>query len=233
MKSTYFIPTLFLLVLASFSLQIQAETQQWYHVEMIVFENIDVITDEQWPEMPESYQAEIAETAAIVEATTEVDLPVEEVIATDSLNDIASRLKKSPRYQIHYHQAWQQPIMEKHLAEDLDIQSEDKLIDGTLRLYKSIYLHAALNLWLLENNLPEQDEQAAIINDFSDELVEGVDIDDAIRNPNLVETRRIRSKKTYYFDHPKLGVILQLDPIDTPESALADSDLSDNNLNDL
>ena len=95
MKPTYFIPSLFLLMLASFNLQAQDQTQQWYHVEMIVFENSDVITDEQWPEMPVTYKPEL------VEQGDEVDLLEEEVVATESLNAIASRLTKSPRYQIH------------------------------------------------------------------------------------------------------------------------------------
>jgi hypothetical protein len=40
------------------------------------------------------------------------------------------------------------------------------------------------------------------------------------RYPHLLQERRIKSEKLSYFDHPKLGAIVLLTPVDTPEAAI-------------
>jgi len=187
-----------LLALSLLAFSINSHAQQWYHVELIVFEQIDTITDEQWPEMIDIEPVELNHQTA-----SQIIQPAE----NESLLSYESRLNRSPRYQVHYHQAWQQPIMTKRHAQAVAVNSENELIEGSIRLYKSTYLHAALDLWLKENMIP--------VTSWSDVSPDG-DIIDVARNPNLKESRRIRSKKLYFFDHPKLGAILQLTPIDTP-----------------
>ena len=78
------------------------------------------------------------------------------------------------------------------------------MIDGTIRLYKSTYLHAAVDLWLKENK--------ASVNNWSDISPDGESIE-SVRNPHLDQSHRIRSKKLHFFDHPKFGVLIQLTPI--------------------
>jgi len=184
------------------ALSFQTQAQQWYHVELVVFEQLNTITDEQWP------QSDIQE---MVPLSTEMATPLIQPAVNESLVSAVQRLNRSSRYRVHYHQAWQQPILEKRLAQAVAVQSENELIDGSIRLYKATYLHAQLDLWLMQN--------AGLINAWSDASPEGIDIS-APRNPNLKESRRIRSKKLYFFDHPKLGALIQLTPIDTPAAAL-------------
>lgn len=191
----------FLISIGLFALSLSAHAQQWYHVELVVFEQLTTITDEQWP------QSDILDTAPL---TTQTATTLIQPAVTESLVTAAQRLNRSPRYQVHYHQAWQQPILEKRVAQSVAVQSENTLIDGSVRLYKATYLHAQLDLWLMENQ--------SLANSWSDASPEGIDISTP-RNPNLNESRRIRSKKLYFFDHPKLGALLQLTPIDTPEAA--------------
>ena len=186
--------------LLALSLQVQAD--QWYHVELVVFEQLNTVTDEQWP------QIDILETAPL---STDMASPLIQPAVNESLVTAVQRLNRSSRYRVHYHQAWQQPILEKRLAKAVAVQSENELIDGSIRLYKATYLHAQLDLWLMQN--------LGFTNDWSDASPEGIDIS-APRNPNLKESRRIRSKKLYFFDHPKLGALIQLTPIDTPAAAL-------------
>ena len=171
---------------------------QWYHVELIVFEQLDTVTDEQWPQMPELKTAPLTP-----QSISKLIQPTK----NETLLDSVERLNRSARYQVHYHSAWQQPIMRKRSAKFIDIHSDDELIQGKMRLYKSTYLHAALDLWLVENT--------AQVNSWSDVSPDGVDID-MPRNPHLLESRRIRSKKLYFFDHPKMGALLKLTPIETP-----------------
>ena len=201
MKSHLLTQCLVALSLLAFSINSSAD--QWYHVELIVFEQLDTITDEQWPKMGEQEIIELTpQTASVLIQPTE----------TESLLSQVSRLERSPSYQVHYHQAWQQPIMKKRHAQAVAITSEDEMVNGSIRLYKSTYLHAGLDLWLNENT--------SDITSWSDISPEG-EVIDFPRNPNLKESRRIRSKKLYFFDHPKLGALLQLTPIDTPEKIQA------------
>ena len=205
MKSHSF--TQFILAISLLTLSISSYAEQWYHVELIVFEQLDTITDEQWPEM--------AETAPL-ELTPQTVSQSMQPAEIETLIKAAARLERSPSYQVRYHQAWQQPIMTKRHAEAVEVSSEEGIITGSIRLYKSTYLHAALDLWLIENVAP--------ITAWSDVSPDG-DIIDLSRNPNLKESRRIRSKKLYFFDPPKLGALLQLTPIDTPETVRLEESL--------
>lgn len=217
MKSHSF--TQFILAISLLTLSISSYAEQWYHVELIVFEQLNTVTDEQWPEMAEAVPLELTP-----QTVSESMQPAE----IETLIKAAARLERSPSYQVRYHQAWQQPIMKKRHAEAVEVSSEEGIVTGSIRLYKSTYLHAALDLWLTEGTEPELPlvegaipelqltEDVAPISDWSDQPLDD-DIIDLSRNPNLKESRRIRSKKLYFFDHPKLGALLQLTPIDTPE----------------
>ena len=188
-----------LITFSLLTISLSSYADQWYHVEFIVFEQLETVTDEQWPQMPVEEQKELL--------LPEMENQLIQTATLETLVGASNRLNRSTRYRVHYHQAWQQPIMKKHRAKAVSIHSDDDMINGSLRLYKSTYLHAALDLWLLENK--------ALINTWSDVSPDGENID-AIRNPNLNESRRIRSKKLYFFDHPKLGALLELTPIETP-----------------
>lgn len=174
MTITRFFPLLSIVLL--WSISASALAQQWYHVELIVFEQLNTNTDEAWP------------------ATTfDIDAPLSPSVSgklirpakNSTLIQTAARLQKSRDYQVLYHQSWQQPIMTKSYSRAVKIQSSDGTITGSVRLFKSTYLHAALDLQLLQGT----------------------------ESPRLTESRRIRKKKLYFFDHPKIGALLQITPI--------------------
>jgi len=198
--------TQFILTLLLLAFSINSYATQWYHVELVVFEQLDTITDEQWPEM-----TDMTETKSPM-LTPDMASTLIQPAQNETLLNTVERLGRSQHYQVQYHQAWQQPIMKKRSAKAIGIHSANNMIEGSIKLYKSTYLHAALDLWLKENITP--------VTSWSDVSPDG-DIIDAPRNPHLKESRRIRSKKLYFFDHPKLGALLQLTPIDTPEAVQA------------
>lgn len=183
--------TAFVLLLAS----IQSYADQWYHVELVVFEQLNTGTDEQWPQMSGN-----AITASLAPGMANSLI---QPATNNTLNSIASRLSSSSQYRVHYHQSWQQYIMRKGSAKAVKISSANGLIEGTVRLDKASYLHASVNLWLKQN--------AGQVNSWSD----GTNIN-APRNPHLVESRRIRSNELDFFDHPKMGALLKITPIKTP-----------------
>lgn len=194
MKPNYFIHLIFASFLSLVS--INSYAAQWYHVELVVFEQLNSATNELSPTMTNIASGKAAQL--ILPATN------------GTLLTSASRLNKSSRYRVHYHNSWKQSIMKKRGAQYIKINSKNAMVEGSIRLYKSTYLHAALDLWLKENS--------GNIASWSDGSPNGESFN-VVRNPNLKESRRIRSKKLYYFDHPRMGALLQLTPIKTPSPA--------------
>lgn len=181
--------------------------QQWYQVEVIVFEQLRSATDEQWPVMT---------SIPVVSLKPDMNTKLIQSADTSELTTTVQRLRQSSNYRVHYYQAWQQPILTKSQAKSVAIKSNDGLIDGYLRLYKGTYLYSTVDLWLKENRTP--------MNDWSDNISATSTRD--IRNPHLVETRRVRSNKLHFYDHPKIGMLLQLTTIDTPAAIAQQSSAS-------
>ena len=179
------------------------KAEQWYQVELVVFEHINAYSDEQWP------ITDIEIESLSPNSANRYIQPA----SPDKLANIAASLSRSANYRVHYYQSWQQSMLTKGRAKTLSIESDNEMVSGSIKLYKATYLHANLDLWLMENQ--------AQTNSWSDSSPEGIDIS-APRNPNLQEARRIRSKKVYHFDHPKFGALLELTPIKTPQAAMVD-----------
>ena len=171
-----------LLGLLSFSQISFAE--QWYHVELVVFEQLDSVSDEQAP------VARVPNASFDPNTTNDMMQPA----ANKTLTGSASRLKKSPRYQVHCHQSWKQPIKTKANAKSIAINNS--LINGRVRLHKGTYLYATVDLQL---------DRVTQTDDWSE--VGGQ------RRHYLKETRRVRRDKLHFFDHPHLGALLKLTPI--------------------
>jgi hypothetical protein len=218
-----------------------AVAEQWYHVEVIVFENLATVTDEQWPQMPKQTQAPLSP-----EMASNIIQPAE----TNSLLISAQKLSQSPNYNVLYHRAWLQPLLAKADAEAVSLRSDDGVLEGDIRLYRATYLHAALNLWLTDAEPQPLDKLALASDTDSTETLplneqpvsqsteptaqtqaaataveQSTSAEDSIetqlpRYPHLLQERRIKSEKLSYFDHPKLGAILLLTPVDTPEAAI-------------
>lgn len=192
---------IYLQIITAFSLLFSWQlsyAQQWYQVEVIVFEQLTAISDEQWPVM-----------SSIPSAPLDPDMATDVIQpgVKQALVDSAKRLANSSRYRLHYHQAWQQPILTKRHAQAVEIINPNNSVEGNIRLYKGTYLYSKVDIWLNKNQ-PVQTS-------WSDTDYQA--IDSAPRNPHLLEARRVRSKKLHYFDHPKIGVLLQLTPIETPD----------------
>ena len=198
-----------------------AFAEQWYHVELIVFEQLHTITDEQWPPMntvnDSATSTGIADTNSETAPAAKTRTPLILETENKTLLNVAKRLNQSSHYQVRYHKAWQRPIPTKSRAQAVNIHSDDNVIEGTIDLYKATYLHVSLNLWLKQHTVQ--------VNSWSDASTDGVDISSPVSNPNLNESRSIRSNKLYFFDHPKMGALLQLTPIETPVAVQVEEEL--------
>lgn len=171
-----------------------AQAQQWYKVELIVFENLNPNASEKWPVMPPREPLRLSPGSAnnFVQPASREDL-----------NDSAQRLRNSAGYRVLTHSAWMQPALSRSRAQPIAISGER--LEGQIRIHVATYLHADLDLWLL-------DSQSSSVS--ADGELHGA------RNPNLKELRRLRSRQVHYFDHPRLGALLRMEPVSTPDAAL-------------
>lgn len=182
------------LFLAGLLFSVPVQAQQWYQVELVVFEQLSSSSDEQSPVLPPSDPANV---------TPQTSNNKIQPARRESLAGIAERLRNSANYRVLGYHSWQQSAISKNASPRVAIDGER--LSGHIRFYKSSYLHAELDLWL------QDDSQRSA----GDAAFQGP------RYPNLRESRRLRSKEVHYFDHPRFGAILQLIPVNTPDAVLA------------
>lgn len=172
---------------------VTAQAQQWYHVELVVFELLNPSDNEQSPIFTLQDPAPLR-----VGMANKAIQPAD----NKNLGNIAQRLRNSAGYRVVTHQSWQQAVGNRNTAQAVAIESDR--VKGQVRFHIATYLHANLDLWL-------QDGMQSVESDSFQTL----------HQPRLVEMRRIRSKQVHYFDHPRFGAILQLIPVSTPDQVLS------------
>ncbi len=184
-------------------LSTSAFAQQWYHVELVVFERFSGTNAEHWPVMNNIRSGSLSPQMANNQI---------QPARVETLAGVSQRLQNASNYRVHYHKAWQQPMLSKGSARSIQISSDNGLVEGALKLYRVNYLHADIDLWFKENGNTARNWGAA--------STDGVDLGGP-RNPHLSEIRRIKSKELIYFDHPRVAAILQLTPVAAPAAAVS------------
>lgn len=191
MKSLHLVRSMFFVALMSFG--VAAQAQQWYHVELIVFEVLNPADNEQSPvfalQDPAPLRVGMANNAI-------------QPASNKNLTDIAQRLRNSAGYRVISHETWQQAVGSRNRAQSVAIEADR--VKGQVRFHIATYLHANLDLWLQEGNRSMESDSFH-----------------TFHQPRLLELRRIRSRQVHYFDHPRFGAILQLIPVSTPDQVLS------------
>ena len=127
------------------------------------------------------------------------------------LNSQTARLERSGRYRVLLHGAWIAPIPDRDAPLPMLIQAGDRSgdqwrIEGTIAVTLGRYLHADVALRYRLDPLAGTDPLAT-----PDYL-------------ELHELRRLRSGELHYLDHPRFGVLLQIDPVGVPDALTAQID---------
>ncbi len=197
-KAQFF--SLFIFFLLTF-ISTNAAAQQWYKVELVVFERYSGANAEHWPEMSSINKGSLSPSANNNRIKS---------AGTGLLSGVVSRLNNASNYRVLYHQAWQQPILSKGSARSIQINSSNGLVEGRIKLYRVNYFHADIDVWFKENgDLPVNSS------------IESNESQVYPNNPHLDQIRRIRSKRLIYFDHPRVAAILEIVPVATPASAVS------------
>lgn len=161
-----------------------AEKESTYEVEIVVFEN----------RLPELIGEEmLARGAEARIKKLENAVTPEAAVSEPYLQPtITSLLEQDGHYRVLAHQHWQQTIDAKTVAKPVRVMAKTPSeLEGTIRFFMSRHLH-------LDVDLLFRDVTAG-----SGNVVY-----------RLSEQRKLKSQETHYFDHPRLGVLVRVMPLD-------------------
>ncbi len=226
----YFISVLthlsFLMFVCSIHAQAQTETEapqnheRLYQVELIVFARNQAAPEEHWPtDIKLTYPENLLSLKSEASAYEEFSLlaPNERL-----LNPHAATVSKGS-YSLLYHQAWRQMIYGRktHIAisggKTFNTHQE---LEGSISLSVGQYLRIQTNLWLTQfvpagsnvtETWPKLPPQPNTVNNAGetnqDYLIK--------RIVKLNQERSMRSNEVHYIDHPLLGIIVKIVPVET------------------
>ncbi len=186
----------FILFLLSFNVA----AENWYRVELIVFENSNSDPSgelwEKYPGLPDTGSS-IKLTRAQQGGSSEL-IPFQTLDSSLlTLSGAYSKLKSSSLYNPLSYLAWQQPSLEARNARSVKVQifnGVDELnVLGKLKIRSGVYLHADLDL-------------AYSVSPGSLMIEE----DNGGKIARLTESRRIKLNEIHYFDHPLFGAIVRV-----------------------
>lgn len=223
------------LATATAAAQEASDKEQFYDVEVIVYASLSTDTGEEfWPaleEWPDLSNAWYFDHTPALQPLSREDY---------QLDAVTNALKRSSNYRPLLHFAWRQPgwgpdaALPVRINIPLDarlpvypesqplltaealtatrpweptraLSRDPMLLEGMLRVHRSRYLHLGLDLIYQERLGPE------------DALPESPDgeITEIVYQPiRMQQSRRMRSEELHYLDHPRLGIIARITPVE-------------------
>lgn len=212
----------------------------WYQVEVYIFRQFSGKTNEFWPpKEPVNFAADFGLMTVDPVPMEAGDVAFQQVTMKDIESyDVGQLLVESQSYEMLYKAAWRQPFVGRNDAPTVFISggnqqtSNRRELEGTLRLHKGRYLHVDAHLVLgkyeehfkeiIANPTPAAQNSALNANntlsaqgggfDNSDTLIAAPEVI-ALEMFELKESRRMRSGELHYLDHPKFGMLIQINRI--------------------
>lgn len=216
-----------------------AEAPPRYRIELVLFEHLDAnaVRAEHWPEtlaLPDYEGAvELGRGSRGAGFAASPD-------SSRELGESARLLEASERYAVVAHLIWEQPglpdetavplalragkdygpefpeLMQPRLEFDdqgdlIEIPAPESLraIEGTIRVVLGRYLHIHTDLIF---------RKPVSVMDYSEAADMYVPVD-RLRAIPVKERRRMRSRELHYVDHPMLGMLVKITPIEAPAAA--------------
>ena len=145
----------------------------------------------------------------------------------------ANRMQQRPELKILWHGRWIQPVPARDAPQPLLIQlgrafGDIYQLEGTLEVTIGRYLHFRPRLWYHEPGLGfelsyvsrELDRKASDVPNGKTPWQPPANL---IGNYMVLdESRTMRSEELHYLDHPKLGIVMRIDPIE-PSADVVDA----------
>lgn len=204
-----------------------------YRVEMVFFAQTDekAFFSEHWP-LDEGLAGKAAQEEKKMKAFELLDK------GTLTLTEAASRLDKSPRYNVLSHIAWEQPGLAEEKAVSMPINGGTDFreeypgrmesrweadeagqmieipgpaslneLDGSVKLVLGRYLHLYTDLVYRKPVIVEQ------LDEETQEVLERRTLFDI----PVQSHRKMRSRELHYLDHPMIGILIEVTPVETEE----------------
>ena len=190
------------------------ENAVWYSIEYIVFENKPLSNQplEPWTNTPFQMPDNAIELDSLSKKKAFSPLRVNQ----QQLHGVYKRLEKLSSYTPIAHGGWLQPLKQKEKLNAIQIthQAGSLQLEGTLTFHRGRFLHLNVDLQLSEMMpLP----------------MNGNYLTNSVIQPatlyRLKETRRIKTSNSYYFDHPRFGVLAIVEKIDSPKKPISTTQL--------
>jgi hypothetical protein len=162
-----------------------------------------------------------------------------------SLRADKRRLQRSPNYRVLYHTAWRQPILAMEQSIPILIQAGERFddyyeLDGTVTISLARFLHIDTDLWFTsflprfnvdQSGLASQSmsglrpDERELLSQYPDlyEFESRRDSYIPYQTYKLVQSRRMRSSKIHYLDHPAFGLMLQITEYQLEEDGPGDT----------
>lgn len=177
-----------LLLIATILISAPALAAEKYDVELIIFERTSQAAgmNETWPEDPGKPDLEHA--THLTDNGLYASLPN----SRRTLNGVAKQMQRASGRPVQLtHIMWRQPAAGKPEAVPIFVSGSTRsgTMTGTVKVYVQRYLHMDLDLLLQTNNGPSP----------------GVF--------RMQEHRRMKSKELHYIDHPMLGALVRITPV--------------------
>lgn len=136
----------------------------------------------------------------------------------------ANRMQRRPELKILWHGRWIQPVPARNAPQPLLIQlgrafGDTYQLEGTLEVTIGRYLHFRPRLWYHEPGLGFKLSYVSrdLNRTAADAPTPWQPPENLIGNYMVLdESRTMRSEELHYLDHPKLGVVVRIDPIEAP-----------------
>ena len=231
-------------LLISISNTALAETEEaplkQYDIEIIIFEDAHAryINSETWPQNDESALTLEGETTTdqttskVNTKVAEPDVKIEN-IKPAILTKEYKRINNSSEYEVLLYSAWRQQGLESSKAFDVELpalknshttKSENE-ISGTIKVILARYLHLYGDL---EYHRPIVEEVTEAYNLQNDQVTQAQQdtqwssttssTNEAAEATYQIEfRRRMRSKELHYIDHPLVGILVQINPVELPK----------------
>lgn len=195
----------------------QAQSR-WYTVEVAVFERVSStgLAEEFWPEELTGERGGFSVSAqqdsgvrVLTAGSSEASAIARVGRGQLAYGRLVSRLAASGEVRPLLHTGWRQPGLRKSEALPVRVNGTAQGINGssvkgTIRLYRSRYLHLEANLTYSRPNAT----QTAGLNGAGNPI-----------RFVLRESRRMRSGELHYLDHPLFGMLVRATPYQAPGGA--------------
>ena len=126
------------------------------------------------------------------------------------------KINNSSEYSVLFYSAWRQTGLKASEAFEINLnelenahtRNTDNIITGNVKIVLSRYLHFYSQLEYQRKNLTQTNEENISLS--TDDI--------AVAHPySLKSHRRMRSKELHYIDHPLVGMLVQINPVETTQ----------------